>query len=159
MLNMLKTFASHLIASALAAAVGAVVGSLIARDTTLKNTRIQAVMSAYATYLPEADYAVSVAGTADFDEGGEDRFRRTTNVLAVYASDDIRCRALRLQDNIMNQDPRDDLLFGDMLYRSLIYWEFLVMASAIRNEVRGEVSESSMFGECIWPPEEKAAEE
>ena len=147
---MLKRFASHLIASGLAAVVGAVVGGWITHDIITKDTRTQFVVGSYSSYLNEATRAFFRAKNGDSIDGlngisgaeltNEDKLRikNATALLVMSASEDVLCWAFSFESEITSVRPD-----GEDEYNNLLF--------SIREEVLGETIEGSgSHQECTW---------
>ena len=90
----------HLIASGLAALVGAVVGGWITSKVVTENTRSQLVADAYNAYLPKADRALQLAYENKLTEEDRDHLSRARIILEIRASEEVLCLAYALERDI-----------------------------------------------------------
>ena len=145
---MLKAFAPHLIASGLAALVGAAVGGWITRDIITEDTRTQFMVGAYSSYLNEATRAFFLTKNGESADGidltngveltNEDKLRiySATAILTMSASEEVLSCAISFENEITSAKPH-----GEDEYHNLLF--------SIREEVLGEkVEESSLREEC-----------
>ena len=132
---MLKVFASQLIASGLAALVGAGVGGLITYFVVTENSRAQLVATAYSFYLPEAARALQLASDGQLTKEDRDRLTRATAVLEIHASQTVMCLAYSF-DRRIHEDDED------------AYNDYAFLVSTIRREVLG-----GKHGEIVWVDE------
>ena len=132
---MLRVFASQLIASGLAALVGAGVGGLITYFVITENSRAQLVATAYSFYLPEATRALQLASDGQITQQDRDRLTRATAVLEIHASKTVMCLAYAFDRRIHEDEGA--------------YKDYSVLVSAIRREVLGEEhGEAVRIDEC-----------
>ena len=122
---MLKALAPHLIASGLAAMVGAGVGGWITKTVVTEDTRARFVMSEYAAYLHEAGHAVTIKSTSDLTSEEVKRLARANAVLRLSASENVR----RLSENFFDA-VRKPGCWGSTEYEDLL--------NAMTEEILGE---------------------
>ena len=133
---MLKALVPHLIASGLAALIGAGIGGGITYFVVTEDTRTKLVAGSYDTYLTEAARALIKAQLDTLAKKDRERLYRATAVLILTASEEVLCRAFEFELEIRGANPKATD-------------EFTGLWSAMRAEIMGEdngVAASS--GEC-----------
>lgn len=147
---MLKVLVPHLMASGLAALIGAGVGGWITHDIITEDTRTQFVVDAYSSYLKEASRALFLTMNSESTDGtdltngveltieNKARMGSATGTLMMSASEDVMCWALSFEKAITSANPDGKREYHDLLF-------------SIREEVLGEKIEGSSSGrECTW---------
>ena len=142
---MLKALAPPLIASGLAALVGAVVGGLITYFVVTENTRIQLVMNAYDSYLPEAIRALNLARQGSFTKEDILRFGGAGAVLTIYGSEEVKCRSFQFERCLMSDVEKAKIKYNEL-------------AQAITEEALGREFSPSLE-KCEPPPRDRSTGE
>ncbi len=137
---MLKVLVPSLIASGLAALVGAVVGGSITYWTVTENRRANLMLDAYESYLPEAVRALTIAQKEKLAREDILRIGEAGAVLTIYGSEEVQCRAITFERCLMSDLKKAKKKYGEL-------------AQTIKAEALGEVRE---LEKCVWPPQNPA---
>lgn len=136
---MLKTLAPHLIASGLAALVGAGVGGVITYFVVTEDAQTKLKMNSYGVFLTDAAHALALADERELTEEDLDPLYRAITVLAFSASDEVLCRAFVFAKAVgdIDEDAADDYAY---------------LIATMREEIMGEEMPGMVsVGECSAP--------
>ena len=126
----------HLIASGLAALVGALVGGWITASVVKQDTMTKMRATSYSAYLAEIVPIIS-SGRSLTDEEQE-LVGHATGTLMLAASEDVLCWALALEKEVTSASPEADDEFNGL-------W------TSMRREILGEESGLDPSSEeCTW---------
>ena len=134
---MLKALVPSLMASGLAALVGAGVGGLITYYVVAENTRKELVARAYDSYLPEAALALTLTQKGEITQEDTRRLGKAASVLTIYGSEEVMCRAINFERSIMDGASNSMTKYGEL-------------ARTMREETMGEEI-GDPLEECEWP--------
>lgn len=124
----------QLIASGLAALIGAGIGGWITSKVVTEDTRAKLRASAYSSYLTEAARALSIAQDRRLKGEDTNRLHHSSAILELTASRAVWCRAVSFMASVETD--------GYQKYSSLVL--------AMREEIKGEeVAWSSVDEECL----------
>ena len=135
----------QLIASGLAALVGAGVGGWITYFVVTEDLRKELVSGAYASYVREASHALTLAQHGKFGVDDTYRLGRETSVLTIFGSKEVMCRAMNFERSVIELAKKSDSSnhnFSRMKYGEL--------AKTMREEVLGEKFGATLEN-CVPP--------
>lgn len=136
---MFKALAPQLIASGLAAAVGAGVGGVITYLVVTQDAQIKLQMSSYGSFLTDASQVLVLANERELNDEDLTPLRRALTILAFSASAEVLCWASVFSESVRSGagDAPDD-------------YDYLV--ATMRQEIMGdEMPGMASIGECSLP--------
>ena len=136
----LRKVVLHLLASGLAALVGAGVGGWITAGVVSQDTQLKLVAGSYATYLVEASRAAIISRKRPLTQEEQETIGRALGVLMLVGSEDVVCWAIAFEKEVISVSP-DSGDTGDAL-TSLLF--------KMREEVLGENWLEVPIDECTY---------
>ena len=128
----------HLIASGLAALVGALVGGWITASVVKQDTMTNMRATSYSAYLAEIVPALIISHDRSLTDEEKELVGHATGTLMLAASKDVLCWAFALQKEVTSASPDADGEFNDL-------W------TSMRREILGEESGLDLSSEeCTW---------
>ena len=128
----------HLIASGLAALVGALVGGWITASVVKQDSMTKMRATSYSAYLAEIVPALIVSSDRKLTDEEKELVGHATGTLMLTASKDVLCWAFALEDEVTSASPDADDEFDGLL-------------TNMRREILGEESGLDPSSEeCTW---------
>jgi len=136
----LRKVVPHLLASGLAALVGAGVGGWITASVVSQDTQLKLVAGSYAAYLGEASRATTaiISHNRPLTQEEKEIIGRALGALMLVGSEGVMCWAIAFEEKVINNPPD----YGDIrdVFTSLLF--------KMREEVLGDNWSKEYSAEC-----------